>query len=156
ASTSTGTGASTTTTMSTTTTATSSVSSSTGGPPCASRDCGDPTCADSFACVPDTPPAPWMGYYALFDGPTTKLPTCTADYADQAHEGSGGLMFQPATCPCTCGTPSGGSCDIGELDISDAACMQQGMCTGPVTPPAGYTPGTCFNFPMGGGFVYYG
>jgi hypothetical protein len=63
------------------------------------------------------------------------------------YEENGDLKFSPATCSSTCGTPSGGTCQIPQLIISDAACTAQGVCTGPVSPPANYVTGSCFNFP---------
>jgi hypothetical protein len=123
-------------------------SSSTGGPPpCSEMDCSNPSCKASFTCVPMTPPTGWTGYFALYDGVPSALPGCTGTWPTQSYEGSAKLTADPASCPCTCGTPSGGTCDIPELDISDAACTVQGVCTGPVTPPAGYMAGKCFNFP---------
>ena len=161
---STGGGGATTTSSSSTGGATSTsatTSSSSGGPPCASHDCSDPTCAASFKCVPtaSTLPSGWTGYFALYDGLPSGVPGCSGTWPTQAFEGNGQLTSLPATCNSMCGTPTGGTCQIPELDISDAACTVQGVCSGPVTPPTGYTPGACFNFPAsppGSGFTYFG
>ncbi len=89
-----------------------------------------------------------MGYFALYDGDPSDVPPCGSIFPTTGFAGNGGYKAPAATtCPCTCDPPSGGTCQYPELDISDAACNLQGVCTGPIIPPAGYVDGDCFNFP---------
>jgi hypothetical protein len=103
-------------------------------------------------------PSGWTGYFALYDGAPANVPGCAGTWPTQGYLGNGDLTAPPATCPCTCGTPAGGTCQIPELDISDGACTGGGTCSGPVVPPTGYVPGTCFGFmnSSSSGYVYYG
>jgi hypothetical protein len=103
---------------------------------------------NSFKCVPTMPPAGWTGYFALYDGPAAQFSGCGTMFPMMKYTGNNQIMAPPATCPCNCGNPTGGTCQIPPVAISDAACGQAGFCSCPVTPPAGYTENTCFNFPV--------
>jgi hypothetical protein len=130
------------------TTTTTTTTSSTGGPPCASKDCTDPACADSYACVPAVPNG-WMGPFELFEG--AKAPAgCGIDYPSQEYVGNNSLKLPvpPAVCNCTCNPATGETCEVtgqadpnvpGTIDailVTDALCGAQFHCaTGLEVPP---------------------
>jgi hypothetical protein len=131
-----------------------STSSSTGGPPpCAKRDCSDPTCAATFYCAPPVPTG-WMGYFELYDN-TGASPGCGGEWPASAAVGNDGIQMMDATCTCkpcavsgeVCGP--GGNADtmhtgtVDELLVVDAPCGSAITCGGPLEVPSGWG-GACY------------
>lgn len=107
-------------------TSSSSSSSSGGGPDGSSKDApsdapmlpdvpfvDSATCPTGSVCV-DAVPSGWSGPVILYDGtgtPPPVPPACPSTYPTQAFQGNAGLSGGAATCGCTCGTPTGASCN---------------------------------------------
>ncbi|HEY4116857.1 MAG TPA: hypothetical protein VGM56_03325 [Byssovorax sp.] len=118
-------------------------------------DCADPKCA-GYSCV-NAIPAGWTGYFALYDGPPGGDPGCPSDFpadTDPSFVGSAGLSFNPSDCECTCGNPTGQTCNFPtELDIFDVPdcntdCSSDCCFSLPLTP--GFT-GSCYGMTYVGG-----
>lgn len=128
-------------TMASSSTSTGMSSSGTGGmttttkPACAARDCSDPSCDDTFVCVPPVPTADgWVGYFELYND-TASSPGCiNAEWPSSKFKGNDSFVPGTATCDCAPCSVSGQSCRItGMADPSDA---------GTIDPVVGWD-GTC-------------
>jgi hypothetical protein len=93
-------------------------------------DCADPECGD-FACVPPAPPG-WEGPVEVVEG--NPLPACRDGWSSSVDLGSGQLTAPEATCsPCSCSSPSGGSCELAPGALLEVYPM--GQC---INTPVGY------------------
>lgn len=79
-------------------------------------------------CAPEAP-AGWNGPYARAAVPGTENDSgCGGGYPNSVVDGFGSVTGSAATCDCSCGSPSGGSCeDPIEIRIYDGS--NQGFCT---------------------------
>lgn len=119
-------------------------------------DCADPICGPGYVCVP-RPPNGWSepGYILMVAGGTAGDCESLVPFGKLLHEG---LTAPPASCPCTCESPSGGTCNgsgilwqygacAGDSATSDESCsVVPSMWTiGSVLAHFGavVTPGTC-------------
>jgi hypothetical protein len=84
-----------------------------------------PTCSGAFACVPPAPPS-WNGPLELYAGAAGTPPACSMHFVD-AYDGVGELNAPPATCGCSCGSPTV-TCTAGGLTLYDGACTSTTPC----------------------------
>jgi hypothetical protein len=84
-------------------------------------DCEDPGCG-AFACVSEAPEQA-DGFYALFEGKPGDDPGCPAAFPDQGYAGNADLIIPDPGCPaCTCGVPTGQTCNLTPAFISARNC----------------------------------
>ena len=107
-------------------------------------DCADDDCEPGFTCVPDVPVG-WQGYAALFDGAPAQEPACPSTFGASPYTGNRTLLTPAHSCSlCSCGTPTGQSCDFPDvITLSDKPCGQTPGINSPFNPPANWT-GGCF------------
>lgn len=78
------------------------------------------------ACVPAAP-AGWEGPLEIYEGmggpPPPLPPSCTGAYPTVVYDGTGSPVAPAAACSCTCGAPTGTSCDPPVVNyFSDNTC----------------------------------
>lgn len=87
-------------------------------------DCADPFCG-TYGCVSEGP-ADWAGYYALYEGPAAEDPGCPSTFPIAEYTGNAGLSAPTPTCSaCSCPAPTGQTCTIAKVSISNASCLTQ-------------------------------
>ena len=75
-------------------------------------DCADPACSPAWSCTAASIPAGW----SIVEYVENARPTCATAYGTSLDvvEGPSGA---PATCGCTCGITTPGSCEIGSFTV---------------------------------------
>jgi hypothetical protein len=106
-------------------------------------DCADSNCTTQVSCVAPAP-AGWTGFFSVYEGPAASFTGCPAEYPNELYTGNSGLTAMPATCStCTCGTPTGRTCDLANnIATGDALCGSATFCTADFMVTPTWT-GTC-------------
>lgn len=107
-------------------------------------DCLDAECNAGFSCV-DAAPAGWTGFVALFQGMPAAEPACPAAFPSVSPYKGNDMPSAPFTCgACSCGAPTGQTCDLPDLlQVMNAPCGQMATSVAPLPVPANWT-GTCY------------
>lgn len=86
-----------------------------------------------YDCVPPAPSG-WTGPLAFWDAAGTAPHSCVEPFPTQQYTGRSNLTASPATCStCTCGSPSGGTCNEEVYGQSSCTGGSVGLATGNVT-----------------------
>ncbi len=106
-------------------------------------DCADAECTAIVSCVAPAP-AGWTGFFTVYEGPAANFMGCPAEYPTEAFTGNSGLVAAQATCStCTCGTPTGRTCDLADsIQTGDAQCGMATFCSADFTVSMAWN-GTC-------------
>lgn len=91
-------------------------------------DCEDSDCTAGYTCSAPLPPG-WNGPVVYYEGPSAGAPGCNASggYPQPAETANSGFTPGSPTCPsCSCGAPSGTSCNAEVVFFDGAACGGSG------------------------------